>query len=139
MNKNFIGVTFSNYKVVVNNPKKVSGHDDTLPFNADFEVYKDGNLFFDGKAWNDGWGGPSCLNYDKKNNKQKEEELDNVCQPIFTWDFTHRERDVERKFEMSAKLVDVVETLAFIAIFFPKNCGKVFSEKELQDYFRRAA
>ena len=116
MDKNFIGVTFSNYKVVVNNAKKVSGHDDTLPFNADFEVYKDGNLFFDGKAWNDGWGGPSCLNYDKKNNKQKEEELDNVCQSIFTWEFTAG----ERKFEMTEKLVDVVETLAFIAIFFPK-------------------
>ena len=135
MNKNFIGVTFNNYKVVVNNAKKVSGHDDTLPFNADFEVYKDGKLFFDGKAWNDGWGGPSCLNYDKNNNKQKEEELDNVCQSTFTWEFTAG----ERKFEMSEKLVDVVETLAFIAIFFPKNCGKVFSEKELQDYFRRAA
>ena len=75
MDKNFIGVTFNNYKVVVNNAKKVSGHDDTLPFNADFEVYKDGNLFFDGKAWNDGWGGPSCLNYDKKNHKQKDERF----------------------------------------------------------------
>ena len=133
MNKNFIGVTFNNYKVVVNNAKKVSGHDDTLPFNADFEVYKDGNLFFDGKAWNDGWGGPSCLNYDKKNNKQKEEELDNVCQSIFTWEFTAG----ERKSEMSEKLVDIVETLAFLAICFPKNCGKVFSDKELQDYFRK--
>ena len=75
MDKNFIGVTFNNYKVVVNNAKKVSGHDDTLPFNADFEVYKDGNLFFDGKAWNDGWGGPSCLSYDKKITNKRRRNL----------------------------------------------------------------
>ena len=58
MNKNFIGVTFNNYKVVVNNAKKVSGHDDTLPFNADFEVYKDGKHIYERKTWNDERSGP---------------------------------------------------------------------------------
>ena len=44
------------------NVRKVFGHDDSLPFNAEVYVRKDnGILTHVANAWNDGWGGETNI------------------------------------------------------------------------------
>lgn len=49
-------------QIVLMNVRKVFGHDDSLPFNAEVYVRKDnGILTHVANAWNDGWGGETNI------------------------------------------------------------------------------
>lgn len=60
--------------------KETYGHDDSIPFNAN--VYIDGEHI--GNAWNDGWGGDSCLDCKTNAAKERADKLDEYIKKNYT-------------------------------------------------------
>lgn len=108
--KNFIGVHFGSYHIIVKNAKKVYGHDDSWPFNADFEVLINGIKSLSGKAWNDGWGGPTNIEYERTNENHITELEVNEALDVFTY------TDVKYNCVVTQDLSSMVEILAMLYV-----------------------
>jgi hypothetical protein len=96
-----------NLTIIVKNARKVYGHDDSLPFNAEVDVRIDGKTKPLATAWNDGWGGET--NVDAL--PLKNDLLKSVEEVINTYNFVYG------KYVIPAKLSSIVELLACAAIF----------------------
>lgn len=120
--KKFIGVTFGKFILIVSNVKEVYGHDDSWPFNADFQISISPDRehpILTGKAWNDGWGGETCIDI-TSGDRNLLNEINEACS---AFDY-HCDR---YNFDMTHKLNDIVETLAMFCT--GSNVGKVFTSK----------
>ena len=94
------------------NVQQVYGHDDSLPYNADVYVC---DLEHDlpcftkvATAWNDGWGGPSCVSAHLPKYNEYLKELDKYLKENFKVDYETISWDLS--------LEELVEYLACIAV-----------------------
>lgn len=72
----FIGVNLGNHTLIVRNPREVMGHDDSLPYNAEFAIFHNNKEVARGEIWNDGWGGMSCYRTESQRNSHADFEVD---------------------------------------------------------------
>ena len=74
--KNSFSVVFNNgTSLMIENVRKVYGHDDSFPFNADFTLLSPNvEPMMSGIAWNDGWGGDAVVKVE--NGKEHLDALD---------------------------------------------------------------
>ena len=102
-----------NLSITLMNVRKVMGHDDSLPFNAEVYVRKDnGILTHIANAWNDGWGGDSNIDAINKETKPVIDELEAIV-GTFVVDLGKR--------SFNASLSLVIELMATAAIYGDKG------------------
>ena len=129
---NAVGAKIGNYTLLVSKAVKTYGHDDSLPYNADFKVWNDTEKkkHFSGKAWNDGWGGDSVVEIDKAEDNEKLKDFDRLCKEniILKW------KDLEIPFGIDK----VIDFLAELLIFNKDRVGGyIFSTKAINDYINK--
>ena len=131
INDTFIGVNLNNnkYTLYLINAREVMGHDDSLPYNAFFEVRNDETKeTISGKVWNDGWGGSSIVELDdQKWHKDYNEFTDYVEKHLyFTFNGYAYNLDISLLFD----------NLALLSIDHPKNNGHIFTEQALINFLK---
>jgi len=94
------------------NVRKVYGHDDSLPYNADVYICDLEHdlpcLTMVATAWNDGWGGPSCVSATLPKYNDYLKHLDEYLKKTFVVKFG--------KYSWDLTLEQLVEYLACIAV-----------------------
>lgn len=127
MKEKIIGLNVADkFTIIVKDAKEVYGHDDSLPYNADFIVKKHDKEVFRGIAYNDGWGGLS--NYEiTEGDKEKAHEIINeineygeehLCYKVY-------------KTKLHLDFIDIIDNLVFLSIDGGANCGRTFKERAL--------
>ena len=109
-----------NLSIILRNVREVFGHDDSLPYNALVVVDEPKSKIFTfiGRVWNDGWGGPSCIEPATEAGRQKMEEIDKYLTDTFSYKYKFDGDD--REFTMTTDLEFVLDEMAWFAI----DCGK---------------
>lgn len=110
--KNVMCKVNDNLSIIVSNTREVYGHDDSLPFNAEIFICKDGVTEQIATAWNDGWGDET--NIDALADKQ--EVVKSLEEQMRTYKYQFMGR------EFNASLPMVVELLANAAVFRAYSC-----------------
>lgn len=110
--KNVMCKVNDDLSIIVSNTREVYGHDDSLPFNAEIFINKDGVTEQVATAWNDGWGGET--NIDALADKQE------VVKSLEEKMRTYKYQFIGHEFEASLPMV--VELLANAAVFRSYSC-----------------
>lgn len=124
----FIGVNLGNYLLIVRNPREVMGHDDSLPYNAEFAIFLNDKEVARGDIWNDGWGGMSCYRTESQRNPRADFEVDtfdSVCKEHAMYKF--------KGMEFNLGFTEVVDMLVPLALS-SKYPNKIFDEKAFIKY-----
>lgn len=85
-----ISVVFGNnegtFALTVRNAIEVMGHDDSWPFNADWDILdvSTGKVVITGSAWDDGWGGDVSVS---SNDFETEKLFDGILKSCFYTDY----------------------------------------------------
>lgn len=127
----FLGLNLNEgkYTLFIINAREVMGHDDSLPYNANFELRNnDNNKVISGRVWNDGWGG--CSNVELDNPKQQEgiDELNDYIKEHLHFYFNGYAYEMD--------FVLLVDNLAMLSIDCPSNNGKIFAEQAMVNYLK---
>lgn len=131
--KNFIGINFGNFCVIVENAVETMGHDDSLSYNANFKVVLDGKEeLVSGNAWNSGWGGDSEYSFKDPYDKKLRENFDFV-DDVLKKTIVTKWKDITLKWG----LMNVIDELAFIAIAYPKNKGNIFTKDAFIEFLEK--
>ena len=124
----FIGVNLGNHTLIVRNPREVMGHDDSLPYNAEFAIFHNDKEVARGEIWNDGWGGMSCYRTESQRNPHADFEVDTfskVCKEHARYKF--HGMDFELGF---TGVVDMLVSLALSG----RVLNKILDEKVFTAY-----
>lgn len=89
----FVGVNLGAYTLIIRNPREVMGHDDSLPYNAEFAIFYNDKEVAHGEIWNDGWGGDSQYRTDRHlpNANKWVDIINNYCKENVKYKFKHLE------------------------------------------------
>ena len=125
--QNEISLNIGDYTLIVSKAHEVHGHDDSLPYNANFEVFKNNKLYVSGRAWNDGWGGTSVVEPNNVEDNDKLIEFDNLCKKTIVFKWHDR--------EIPLGIDDTIDILAELLIFHKdKVNGHLYTSKEINFY-----
>lgn len=127
----FIGVNLGNHTLIVRNPREVMGHDDSLPYNAEFAIFHNDKEVARGEIWNDGWGGISCYRTESQRNPHADFEVDTfskVCKERARYKFHGMD------FELG--FTGVADMLVSLALSGRFSSG-IISERVFVDYLNR--
>jgi hypothetical protein len=125
-----IGIHFGIFTIIVINAREVYGHDDSLPYNADFTLLENGKEVAKGRAFNDGWGGTS--NYQFGRHTQEQQDAWNRASEYCKENIKYKWNDLEIKLD----LIDVIDHLVEIAIY--SNNNGIYTERAFLNYLNRA-
>jgi hypothetical protein len=126
-----IGIHLGNFTIVVTNAREVYGHDDSLPYNADFTLLENNKEVAKGRAFNDGWGGPSNYQFERYSQEQQDawNRASEYCKANIKYTF--------RAIEIANDLMDVIDHLVEIAIY-SNNADGIYTERAFLNYLNRA-
>lgn len=124
----FIGVNLGNHTLIVRKPHKIMGHDDSLPYNAEFAIFHNDIEVARGNIWNDGWGGMSCYCTERQRNPHADSEVD-----AFSTVCKERAKYKYKGMDFDLSFTEVVDMLVSLALS-GRVQNKILDEKEFIAY-----
>ena len=128
----FVGVNLGNHTLIIRNPREVMGHDDSLPYNAEFAIFHNDKEVARGEIWNDGWGGMSGYRAERRRNPRADFEVDTfdkVCK--------ERARYKYKGMDFDLGFTEVVDMLVPLALSGRVN-NRVLDERVFIAYLNAA-